>query len=486
MSSFPAGQPSSYSPRGRSAAPSRTARPVIGTIGGGRPVRIDLNSSAPFGAPAAPAWPGEYKDVTPLSDVVDRASAQVVILRKAVDEAALADRAVRAHNAELSQRLAQGQRFATELDQRIARAGQAAGIVEKAAGALGALEVAVQQVRAAQDAVTRSFEGKLAEQERTLAERLARQESIFEQRMARQQEIFERRIGEMAGQFEENLSHAIAQSLTRRDDAERTLAEHRKQIIAQVEQICAEADRNVAGTQARSSLIVDGVADRIDVLNQQCQRIGTEAQAYLDTLCQRAAAILGHDPRSDFSSEPRLGSLADAAARADALVLGVDEAAVRIMAMRSDAERVLREVNEAVQGAKRLTEERLPGLETLAGSLDQASAQATMMQQTLDDAMRSQKDAADRATEASRTLARQREDLAAIAEAGRYHVEQCKAAEGALRETLAQADARTLELDRAAAAVREQAESMVALARDAAELVAKSRTQATDGPGAHA
>lgn len=481
------GMPSSYSPRGRTAAPSRTARPVIGTIGGGRPVRIDLTNGAPFGAPSEPAWPGEFADTAPMSDMVDRASAQVVILRKAVDEAALADRAVRAHNAELSQRLAQGQRFATELDQRIARAGQAAGIVEKAAGALNAMEIAVQQVRAAQDAVTNSFESKLADQEKTLAERLARQETIFEQRMARQQEIFERRIGEMAAQFEANLAHATADSLQQREAAEQTLAEHRKAIFSQVEQICADADRQVAQAQARSSVIVDAIADRIDVLNQQYQRIGTEAQEHLDRLCQRASVILGHDPRSDFSSEPRLGSLADAAARADALVLGVDEAAVRIMAMRSDAERVLREVNEATADAKRLTAERLPELETLAASLDQASAQATMMQQTLDDAMRSQQDAAERATQASQTLARQREDLAAIAEAGRYHVEQCRAAEGTLRETLEQAASRTQELDRAAAAVREQAESMVALARDAAELVVKSRAQVgPDGPGAHA
>ena len=155
--------------------------------------------------------------------------------------------------------------------------------------------------------------------------------------------------------------------------------------------------------------------------------------------------------------------------------------------MRSDAERVLREMNEATADAKRLTAERLPELETLAASLDQASAQATMMQQTLDDAMRSQQDAAQRATQASQTLARQREDLAAIAEAGRYHVEQCRAAESTLRETLEQAASRTQELGRAAAAVREQAESMVALARDAAELVVKSRAQVgTDGPGAHA
>ena len=49
----------------------------------------------------------------------------------------------------------------------------------------------------------------------------------------------------------------------------------------------------MAQAQSRCSLIVDGVADRVDVLNQQCQRIGTDAQEHLDTLCRRAADILG-------------------------------------------------------------------------------------------------------------------------------------------------------------------------------------------------
>jgi hypothetical protein len=478
---MPIGTPSPF-PRSRTAAPSRTARPIAGT---GRPVRIDLTSSVPFGAPAGPEWPGESTlgtETAPLSDLVDRASAQVVILRKAVDEAAGADRAVRAHNAELAQRLSQGQRFAAELDQRIARAGQAAGIVEKAAGALKALESAVTQVRAAQDAVTRSFDTKLAEQERMLEERLARQESLFEQRMARQQEVFERRIGELSAHFEETISHAMSDSEQAREAAEQTLAEHRRAIVDQVEQICAAADRQVAQVQARSSLIVDGISDRIDVLNQQSQRIGTDAQEHLDTICQRAAVILGHDPRSDFTSEPRIGSLADAAARADALVLGVDEAAIRIAALRDDAESVLRRLTEASCAASQLLLERQPHLDALRTSLDQASAQAATMQQTLEDALRQQADAAEKSSQASLVLGRQREDLAAIAEAGRYHVEQCRAAAETLRETMDQAKARVRELDHAAAAVRAQAEDMVALARDAAAIVAKAKQETATPP----
>ncbi len=485
---MPIGTPSPF-PRARTAAPSRTARPIVAP---GRPVRIDLSGAAPFGAPAAPTWPGDFGSVAesaPLSDMVDRASAQVMILRKAVDEAAAADRAVRAHNAELAQRLAQGQRFAAELDQRIARAGQAAGIVEKAAGALNALDAAVQHVRAAQDAVTKSFDAKLSDQERVLSERLARQESTFEQRMARQQEIFERRIGELAAGFEQNLSHAMSDSLAARNTADEALAEHRKAITDQVQQICAAADRNVAQAQARSSLIVDAIADRIDVLNQQYQRIGTDAQEHLDTLCRRAAEILGHDPRSDFNSEPVLGSLADAAARADALVLGVDEASARIAALRNDAEGVLGRLIAARDEAARLTDERLPRLNTLRASLDTAAAQATMMQQTLDDALHQQQDAAAKSSHASQVLSRQREDLAAIAEAGRYHIEQCRAAADALRDVLEQSATRARELDHAATEVAAQAETMVALARDAATLVEKARTQAApttpDGPGAH-
>ncbi len=478
----PAPYPSS---RPRTAAPSRTARPVMNLV---RPVRIDLTGGTPFGGWQTAADNGVTSDSLPMADMADRASAQLAILRKAVDEAAHADHAVRTHVGELTQRLAQGQRFAAELDERMIRAGKAAGIVEKAASALGALQMAVQQVRTAQDAVTKPFEAKLVEQERILAERLAQQEAAFEQRMARQQEVFERRIGELSATFEETISRAVRDSDMVREHSERAIGEHRRAIVSETEQVCAAADRHIAQVQSRGSLILDGVADRMDVLTQQCDRIGKDAQANLDAMCERAARILGHDPRSDFASEPRLGSLADAATRADALVLGVNEAVVRIATLRSDAEQVLRRLVDVRDEAERVIEDRLPRLDTLRTTLDEANAQATMMQQTLDDALHQQADAADKSASASMLLGRQREDLAAVAEAGRYHVEQCRAAADALREMIEQAGAQGAELDRAAAAVRAQAENMVELARDAAALVAKARAtaQATDGPEAHA
>ena len=474
------GTPSS-SGRPRLMPTSRTARPIMG---GGRPVRIDLTGGEPFGAATGADWglgasdPEVSQSGSPLSDMADRAAAQTLALRKMLDEAAVADRAVRTHSVELAQRLMQGERFAAELDQRMVRAGKAAGVVEKAAAALAAMETAVQQVQAAQDAMVQGFERKLAEQQRTLERRLAEQEAAFESRIARQQEMFERRIGDWAGSFDAELQQAAAGATAARVEAERRITECGRALREQAEQACAGADRHVAQVQSRASLILDGVADRIDVLSQQCDRIGTNAQEHVDALCAKAASVLGHDPRSDYQSEPRPGSLAAAAARADALIQGVGEAALRIKAVRDDAAGVLEQLAAARAEAGRTTEDIGPRLDGLRATIQDATAQAARMQQTLDDALHGQAAAADKSAQASMLLSRQREDLLAIAEAGRYHVEQCRAAQQTLEATIQSASGQAGRLERGMAEIREQAESMVALARDAAALVTRARGSA--------
>lgn len=251
-----------------SGGSGRGARPM-----GGRPVKIDLTGLARGGSadPFAPLG-GEgagTETAAVLGEMLDRAATQVAMLRRAVEDAAGADAAVRRHAGELNQRLAQGEQFAAEFDQRLARAGQAAGVVEKAAVALGAMEGVIAQMRGAQEAITRTFDAKMRVQQEAMEGRLAEQERFFIARMRAQQETFERRIADMSAGFERAMEGAGAEATRACEQFEETLEERRKSLMAAIETACAGADRHVAQMQARASLVLDGVRDRMEVLEER-------------------------------------------------------------------------------------------------------------------------------------------------------------------------------------------------------------------------
>src|SRR5262249_1619972 len=99
--------------------------------------------------------------------------------------------------------------------------------------------------------------------ELTLAER----EREFERRLETHREHADRRIADMAAGFERAMTAAGAQATTIREDFDRTLDSHRSPIKRDTERLCASADRYVAQAQARASLILDGLADRMQTLS---------------------------------------------------------------------------------------------------------------------------------------------------------------------------------------------------------------------------
>jgi hypothetical protein len=445
-------------------------------------VKIDLTGLARGGGeeayPALGAFGAETDTAAGtriLGDLIEKGAAQLTVLRRAVDDAASMETAVRRGAGELERRLGQGQQFAAEFDQRLARAGQAAGVVEKAAVALGAMEGLIAQMRGAQDAMTRTFDAKLRGAQESMESRLVEQERWFTSRMQAQQEMFERRVAEMAAGFERAMEGAGASATRARDQFETNLEEHRKSLMASVEMSCAGADRHVAQAQARASLVLDGVSDRLDVLTQQLSRIGNEAQEHMDNLCSRAAALLGHDPRSDFAATPKPGSLADAASRADELVSGMDSAAIRLSAVKADAEAMIVRLNDAKAESERTNESFKPQLESVRETILAAMEEAERMRTMLDEAAQRQAAAIEKSEQSSTLLSRQREDLGAMAEAGRYHVEQCKNAESALKAAIDDAGAKSEDLRRQMDEVTASAARMVGFAREAATLVEKAR-----------
>lgn len=460
-----------------------------------RPLKIDLTPPgagdplapiAPWGV--QPAWASGTESgfagggsTPPLSDIVDRASAQLVILRKAVEEAASADRTVRQHTVELVQRVQQGQRFAAELDQRLAAAGSAAGLLEKAAGALTSLERVLEQMRTAHVAVSKAIDQRLEKQQQEFDRALADQRARFEQRLAATEAVLDRLAQDHQLRIDQALASAEArtQGLAARvgsfaEDAERVIEERRRGIHQQVDQMVAGADRHAAQVQARVSIVLDGASERLDLLEQQGKRLGIDAQEAIDALCERAAMVLGHDPRSDFASEPRRGSLAERVSRGEEMIRHVDDAGMRIAACRSEAMSVMDRLMEATAQARQIADLGEPKLAELRERIDRAEVESERARLALVDSTRAQQQGADAALRASELLSRQRDDLAAVAEASRYHVEQAKTAERQLREAIDDAAGRGPELERSAREVRREAERLVALARDAAAIAQRA------------
>ncbi len=479
--------------------PPVATRPASGARRAPRALKIDLTPPhagdplapiAPWGV--QPTWPNPDPAASQggsptLSEMVDRASAQLVILRKAVEEAGVADRSVRQHALELAQRVQQGQRFAQELDQRLSAAGRAAGMLEKATGALTALEKVLEQMRSAQAAVSRGIEQRLEKQQQEFDRLLREQQARFQRRLSEIESASEQAVRASHERAERTIAEAerrgedIARKLDELSrDAEAVIEERRRAIQQQVDQAVAAADRQAAQVQARVSLVLDGASERLDLLEQQGKRLGVDAQEAIDALCERAALVLGHDPRSSFSTPPRPGSLADAVSKGESVVREVDDAGLRIAACRGEAMSVMDRLLDAVQQGRQVVELGEPALAELRASMERAMIEGQRACDALGESTRAQRHAAEQADRASELLSRQRDDLSAVAEASRYHVEQCRAAEVTLRATLADAEARGPDLERSAREVRREAERLVQLAREAAEIARRASAELGD------
>lgn len=435
---------------------TRTARPIRVEALRAEPAisgRLDpLAPVSPWGV--EPAWSPSHTTNSsaqlPLSDMIDRASAQVVMLRRAVEDAAGADRIVRQNAAELAQRLAQGQRFAADFDQRLIQAGQAASVLDKAVLALKSLESVVEQMRAANDTVSRSMNARLRETEQR-----------FEQRLADMQASFDAAIARVQSQ----------------------VTESRKGIEQHAEQVCATVDRHAAQAQARVSIILDSASDRLQTMEDQLERLGGETMTAVHDLCGRAATLLGHDPRTGTTGQAlAAGSLAAAVRDADDAINECNSAVLRVAVAKQDALATTESINQATHAARQIELTRSPLIEQLRTSMDEAISGAERARQGLVEVTKSQEAAIVRSDEASALLARQREDLKAIAEATRYHIDQARTAQNTLEAITLKADDTGQVLKSAMQEVTVQAASLVELARKVTQLVRAAQEPSSQRP----
>jgi chromosome segregation ATPase len=453
------------------ARPGTAARSLSGRLGAAprpaRPLRIDLGDdplqpAAPWGVDATPTGAtGLSVADERLGDLIDQAQAQAIVLRKTLDEAAASDRVVRAHVSELVQRLQQGQRFSAEIDRRIQGAGVAAGVLEKAAATLRGLEQVVEQIRSAQTRMDEQIRLRLEQQQEAFAQRLSEIDARIESRLA----AVESKYADALERVERGADVVSAR-------ADQRLAGADKELERKIDAMVAGIDRHVAQAQARVSLILDGAGDRLAVMEQQARGVGGPAAQTLDDLCRRATAVLGHDPRTASPADrPAQGSLAWAVERAETIIEEANQSGLRLGALQGGARALVEELVKAQADARATIEQSEPLREQIRQRLDETLTRAATAQTALEQAVAAQREAVDAGREHSALLARQRDDLGAMAAAGEHHVARAREAAAGLHAKIDAASLQARSLDEAVERVREQAESIVAMARRVAALV---------------
>lgn len=394
---------------------------------------------------------------TALRDLADRAGVQVAVLRATLDEAVRLDRAIDAKSDDITRRLEQAGRFEREMDRRLEAAGRSVGVLDHAAAALAGLDRVITELRGTRADAEEAFRRELAAQEARFRQQLAEQEAritrLIEQqaettaaRLQERTEAFASRLAEVSHQAATSLTEAQANGDRARDEAARAASDIGVRISAEADRLGAALERQAAQVQARVAVTIDDAAERIADLERTGASVGAAAIERLEEVCERAASVLGYDPRKVWTGAepdvaPRRDSLADLADRAEMAAKAAEDALLRV-----------------VVATDRAGESR--------AKLESAIAQAG-------DARTGHQVLAEIA-EAEQRLSALRDDLESTASSVRYNLSQAQQAEGILAKTIDRARDKVHSLDHAMDQVTEQAGSMVQVARDVASLVLKA------------
>lgn len=460
---------------------SRTARPLVGKVmvSSPRPTWSALAPAAPhrstldeLGEPISPVQTNspamiEHHDNSnqatvgllsldaPLSDMVDRASAQLVILRRTLDEASRVAQTTRQQSAEIARRLEQGRGFTAEFDLRLASANESAGLLGKAVETLRGLEQLASQIRGMSSALEERMSARLQEQEAA----------------------FERRLIALSAQCEERLT----QVQNRQATIDHEIAEMGRGIDRSLklesDRLSAEIDRRSAQVQARVSLMLDSASDRVQTMEAQVERLGGVVTERVNTLCQQAAFVLGNDPRNPTQGEPKAGSLSERLLALDEKLRHADDATLRLSATLSQSAIAV----ERTDTARAAVEALVPTIDTSAerasAASEAANARLQQFSASLERAEAQHAEALERMASADRSLTTLREDLTTMSSAVGYHITQAKEAQNSLAELCERASAGARTLESGLEQVTLQASELVGLARDAAGLIAQAQAK---------
>jgi hypothetical protein len=428
------------------------------------PVVSPWSVAPPAAGTADPAVPHP----TALRELADRAGLQINILRHTLDEAIRVDRAIGGKANELAQRLEQAGRFEREMDRRLDAAGRSVGILDHAANAVAALEKVITEMRTTHVSVEEGFRRELAAQQERTEQQLAEREARFSEQLAEQErritrlidqyaeaaglklqehsEAFAARLAEISDQGVRALHTAQAHVAAAESEAMRLRDNMERGLKAEVDQLASSLERQSAQVQARVCIVLDEASQRVAELERTAARVGVTANERLEKVCDRAAAVLGHDPRKigmgvEPHNNPASNSLADLTERAETAAKLAEEHLLRLSVASDRAGEIEMKLKVAI--------EEVGSIKTGQQMIDEAAA-------------------------AEQRLGSLRDDLESMATSVRYNLSQAQHAEAILGKTIDRARDKVHSLDHAMNEVTQQAGSMVQVARDVASLVMRA------------
>ena len=354
-------------------------------VGGVRVVRMKPRSAAGPVVVDSRAGTGPVSAGLGLSDLVDRASAQLMILRRTLDEATALGNAARRESDVISERVANAQRAREQIEERIRQAGTALSVMDRAGETVRALEDVVARVRGVREAMLsemdrrlesqkKAFDARVAEMVLEQGERLERQEEAWAERFARLESLMEARFGDVETAIPERIElirDAAVIEIERAGEGVRAVGERGVKAIQEAEsrsrsecdRIVAGLDRQSAQAQARASVAIDEAQGRVMELERSAERAGHAIKGQVDDLRKCAAEVLGVAMSADPGAEAwreraSTGSVAEMVLRAEAAMQSAGRATDRlheaVQAAEGTIDRALTTIGAASEGLERV------------------------------------------------------------------------------------------------------------------------------------
>jgi hypothetical protein len=342
---------------------------------------------------------------TGLSDLVDRAGAQLMILRRTLDEATALGNAARRESDALATRLCESQRSREQIEERIRQAGSALAVLDRAGETVRALEDVVGRLRGVREAMADEMERRLEVQRRAFDQQLEQIARVHEQRIERQERVWTDRLARLESLMNERFAEAqqempariellrdaavveIEQACQRLHEAggnaERACDQAERRAREHAERLGAALDRQNAQTDARISLAIDSAQERLTELERLAQRSGQALKERVEELGRHATEALGIDPRSlghqnGWRDNAAPGSLAEVVLHAEGVLHSMG--------------RAVGQLGSAVAGAQ-TTIERITGsadevAQRMERGLARSDSRALLLEKCMQDATR--------------------------------------------------------------------------------------------------
>lgn len=252
-------------------------------------------------APSFPSSAGTSREAG-LADLVDRASAQLMIIRRTLDEASTLGNAARRESETLSSRIGQARQASESLQDNLKQTASALRVLDRAADSVRALEDVLGRIRALREALADQVEQAAAAQNEAIEARFARTEREWTARITRLESLMNERLGEAERTIPARMSliesaaiveieRAKQDLLTRAGEVERANDDAARKARAEHDRLNAALERQAAQAQARVSLLVDRAQEQLGDAERRAETLaaaGKDRAREIDALTVRA------------------------------------------------------------------------------------------------------------------------------------------------------------------------------------------------------